>query len=402
CTDGLNESQANALLDALTKKAGESPHFFSWQSYSLKGLINKQTMTKATLLAFDKEITFSLRMVLLQAFSKSALSNEHLERFTQLIFDTSECYAIRSKALKILPEYTNQAHWELHIQELLQMEDNDSLRLASDYIQQVNFDINDDLTAKVLIEYAQSNDNSVLKLAPITEDIPLERVTNLLNILSKTLPNTELENTRYGQGKTEISELVCGLILRLIEQNKPSAAQIWHWLSSTTPNFESYSFSCSGELSKVLHNSTLKQEIQLLVYSTEKDNLIPYAINYCLHTAFPPLRFDEEDIIALLERSPAPTIDWKGFIELCRHDEDQGQSVRAAAQNFAQTSEDQIWLKTLATPQLTEWEIRQEKKKELDDHDRARKIAQDKEEFLQHIEELRNGVFNWIYDPARA
>lgn len=400
--DNLSPNQSNILLDALIKLANDNPNFTGWKSYSTKGLINQKSSARALSLISNKSTPFSLRILLLKAFQDSPLAESYDQLFNNLSFDTSEYFAIRSAALNILANIRNKEHWPALVKKLMGLEDNDSLRLAEEFINTINFEnIDDELIVHLTIKYAQSHDNTALKFYSLAKTLPIERISNILDHFSKKLP--ALGEWYERSGHNEIADLVCTLLCRLIEKEDIHSEKMWYWLISIQPQTQSRGD--SEKLTQLIEEKSLRSSIHLFAFLSEPATNIRKQ-NHLLWNSFPALAANESDVISLLDHlSPLNTHDtrWQELLLLCYHKNEHGKKVREAAQEFAkQYYGDLTWLNELANPPLTEWEEAQTLRIELDEAKKAARHKQHREEYSANIQELIKGEFSWLVNPARA
>jgi hypothetical protein len=402
-TDNLSPNQSNILLDALIKLANDNPNFTRWKSYSTKGLINQKSSARALSLISNKSTSFSLRILLLEAFQNLPLAEPHDLLFNNLSFDTSEYFAIRSAALNILAHGKNKEHWSDLAKKLMDLEDNDSLRLAEEFINTINFEsIDDELIVNLTIKYAQSHDNTALKFYSLAKNLPIERISNILDRFSEKLP--ALGEWYERSGHDEIADLACTLLCRLIEKEEEIYPEkMWYWLTSIQPQTQSHKN--SEKLTQLIEENKLRVSFHLFAFLSEPNTNIREQ-SRLLQRSFPALDVNENDIITLLGHlNPFDKNDtrWRELLQRCYHNGERGEKVREAAQKFAKQHYGNLtWLNELANPPLPEWEEAQTLRTELNEAKKAARHKLHREEFSVNIQELKNGEPSWLINPAQA
>lgn len=401
-TDNLSPSQSNLLLDALIKLANDNSNFTGWKSYSTKGLINQQSAEKSLSLIADKSTPFALRILLLEAFQDSPLAENHDKLFNNLSFDTSEYFAIRNAALNIFAHIRNKGHWADLANKLIGLKDNDSLRLAEEFINTIDFEnIDDELIVNLTIKYAQSRNNTVSKFYLLSKNFPVRRIPNILDQLSEKLPS--LGEWYERSGHDDMADLVCTLLCRLIEKEDICPEKMWYWLTSTQPQTQGHRN--SEKLALLIEEKNLRTRLHLFAFLSESNTNIREQ-SRLLQRSFPALAVNENDIVTLLGHlNPIDKTDtrWRDLLELCYHNGEYGKKVREATHEFAkQHYGDLTWLNERATPAPTEWEIAQTLKTEQKEAKKAAHHKQHREEFSANIQEIKKGDFSWLINPARA
>ncbi|WP_111637973.1 NACHT domain-containing protein [Marinomonas shanghaiensis] len=401
-TDNLSPNQSNILLDALIKLANDNPNFTGWKSYSAKGLINQKSAEKSLSLIAYKSTPFALRILLLEAFQDSPLAESYDQLFNNLSFDTSEYFAIRSAALNLLANIRNKENWLNIAKNLADLEDNDSLRLAEEFINTINFEsIDDELIVNLTIKYAQSHDNTALKFYSLARNLPIERISNTLDQFSEKL--STLGEWYERSGHDDMADLVCTLLCRLIAKGEIYLEKMWYWLTSIQPQTQSRRD--SEKLTLLIEEKSLRTSIHVFAFLSKPNTNIREQSRLLQHS-FPALGVNENDVITLLGHlNPFDKNDtrWRDLLLLCYHNGVSGEKVREAAQEFAkQYYGDLTWLNELANPPLTEWEETQTLRIELDEAKKAARHKQHREEYSEKIQELIKGEFSWLVNPARA
>ena len=401
-TDNLSPNQSNLLLDELIKLANDNPNFTGWKSYSAKGLINQQSAEKSLSLIADKSTPFALRILLLEAFQDSPLAESYDQLFNNLSSDTSEYFAIRSAALDVLANIRNKGHWADLAKKLIGLKDNDSLRLAEEFINTINFEnIDDELIVDLTIKYAQSRNNTVSKFYSLSKNFPVRRIPNILDQLSEKLPS--LGEWYERSGHDDMADLVCTLLCRLIEKEDICPEKMWYWLTSIQPQTQSHRN--SENLTLLIKENKLRANFHLFAFLSEPNTNIREQ-SRLLQRSFPALDVNENDIVTLLGHlNPIDKSDtrWRDLLQLCYHKNEHGEKVRAAAQEFAKKHYGNLtWLNELANPPLEGWEIEQKQQEAQDRIEKIELHKQHREEYSKNIKKMLNGDPNWLANPATA
>ncbi|WP_340680719.1 hypothetical protein [Paraglaciecola sp.] len=251
-TDSLSIAQSKTLFASLTSLAEENPEFLERKPYSAQGLIKPQLLPEILIYIFNKNNSFSLRILLIEAFQYQPIASSYEQEFNQLLIDTGHYFAIRNATSKVLSEITDVDKWESIAKTLYELGDNDSLRLAEEFINEVKFEgINDDFIANLVIKFAMSSDNYVAKFYLMGRNLPIERIANILDTLSAQIPAAE--NRFETTANVDISELTCTLIYRLLNESQVSSKTLWYWLRKIKPRTHQLN-DAESKLAKLINN----------------------------------------------------------------------------------------------------------------------------------------------------
>tara|TARA_R110000751_G_scaffold307911_1_gene435141 strand:+ start:64848 stop:68807 length:3960 start_codon:yes stop_codon:yes gene_type:complete len=402
-TDSLSLIQAKTLLSTLTYLAEENPDFLERKSYFAQGLIKPQLLSEIFALIFNKNKSCSLRVLLIAAFQGQPIATSYEREFNQLLMNPRHYSAIRNEASKVLSEITNEDKWESIVKALYDLGDNDSLRLAEKFINEVKFEgISDDLITNLVIKYAESSDNYVVKFYSMGSNLPIERISNILNMFSTKSPPAK--NRFEPIANDDISELVCNLAYRLLNENGVGPETLWYWLSTIKPQTHQLS-GAEGNLGQLMDSLGLCQQIQQLVLLSENTSDIRNKYSE-LQSVCPVLALNEDNIINLLQHlNPEDTTDtrWKDILGLCYHNKEHGLRARLAAEKFAKRhSNGLVWLGALANPLPNKWEVELAERVKKAQIRKKEKFDEHRNSYLLKIDDIRIGKTKWLVQPTLA
>jgi len=403
--DNLTIDQAKILLSSMGNLAENNPLFSARNAYSIRAFTAPVILNQIKEILGQSEIPFSFRIFITDAIKENQFPIDFLEFLRNLVIDLNIEFAIRKSAGEALAIQKHPIEWPKIFHTLAQLNDSSSARLAIELLQHTGYDkADDELIAKLAFSYLKIGDDVVGPLWFLQKDLPQQQVEHVLNVFVAQIKS--LDNDRDLNIKNEAKNFACHLILRVLENSKVSAEKIWGWLEPFN-NVYGYQDESIKNLAAFLSNHPqLRQAIQhvvLLDLPSEK-NIWQKAMY--LSRCFQGLALAREDVLVLLQQlylaNPSDNR-WKELVELVHHDGEVGKDVRDAALPFTINDPDaKQWLKQIAVRQLADWEIQDIKLNKQ--REKKRKTAQAKNQlfYLQNLEQLRQGEYGMILDPAKA
>jgi hypothetical protein len=422
--ESLSEAQAKRILKGLRDLAAFDPNFRKdwWQRLSFKGLAKIVLKNEIRDIVLDIKQPFDLRSLVLDALIGSELAVELWAELEQILFDQNRTYHERHGAATALKEAENLAMaWPQAVEHLIAMADKDSTRLALELLNVVGFDkFSDELVANAIV-----NDAGLLEPDPtwhhrsqstnlyfLARAIPVERVNGVLDALTGVLLPIDNQDEWWRGGHcewpSEFGGLVDNLILRQLEHDSKTVSpeQLWSWVR-TLQTESHYRPDGREKIQKILREDTrLRRGVQrLALFSDGVGNQCWQSI-WRLRSLSEGLDLTEEDariyLAEIVERSdPIESECWKDLVSFFRNDQGVPADIKRLARPYTQGNKELLeWL--TQKPKADAWERKRKRRALAQKRSKEKAFAKARGTYLLHIEEMRQGEFRWIFDPARA
>lgn len=402
--DNLTIDQAGILLGSVANLAENNPQFYNWNTYNIRAFTAPVILNQIKEILSQTGTPFSFRIFLADAIKESQLPVDFSEMLKNLVIDPNVEFAIRKSVGEALAIQKYSIDWPDIFHSLAQLNDELSVRLAIELLQDTGYDKADDaLIANLAFSYLELGVNVLGPLWFLQESLPQQQLENVLNLFVTRIKSLDEDSNL--DIKNEAKNFACHLILRILEKNKVSAEKVWGWFEPFD-NVFGYPDESTKNLAAFLSNhQQIRQAIQhivLLDLPSEKD--IWQKAMYLSHCS-PGLAVALEDVIALLQQlylSNPKDDRWKELVQLIRHDGEVGKEVREAALPFITNDPDaKQWLKQISVRKLADWELRNIKLQKQQEKNRATSKAEHRSFYLQNIEQLRQGMYGVIIKLAK-
>ena len=135
----LSLEAARELLDGLKKLSKEDPYFRSedWGRHRVSGLMRPELKEEIVGIISTSEQHVQLRTLLLEAMAGAVLASELVEVLDEIMVDPDRCYDERAAAADAIRSANEHDDWEAIVIRLLKLGDEDSARLACEFIDDV-------------------------------------------------------------------------------------------------------------------------------------------------------------------------------------------------------------------------------------------------------------------------
>jgi len=137
--DRLSPDEARQLLAALHTLSRDNPGFRAWSEYRVAGLVQKALLPEVISVLTGPGVEFGLKMMVLQALKGSELVPDLVPILVRMVRDRSQAFAVRSEASERLAALDAEIDWCAMIDELVVEGTQDSVRLASEVMEEVGF-----------------------------------------------------------------------------------------------------------------------------------------------------------------------------------------------------------------------------------------------------------------------
>lgn len=350
--------------------------------------------------------------MLLHSVSGLPIATILSQTLEEIVLDPEVLYYVRrlaGDALSGLPKKSDE--WARIFSELHDLADESSLRIAIELLPSLGFlgptdnqlvELIVALSGLSICAFPQTGETRLSgALWWVKKWLPENRIEPVLNILADYL-NALLGDDYDRFEDSDAINVVYALTERRLELGKVDPLRLWKWLSSfgDCRDFRDESQKAISDWLK--NNNEARRRIQRFVLLEEADSKTVWMRGWRLSDLLIGLNPDEHDIVELLgcldPSSEALEDRWKDLVRLCPHDEERGECVRDAAAPFATEQEGQEFLERLANPEVPEWQIKQDKR----ENEKQKLWAEHRANFLNHIDELRDGKYCKVVKTAQA
>lgn len=403
--ESLTIDQAGVLLCSLANLAESNPRFYNRNTYNIRAFTAPVILNQIKDILVQTETPFGFRIFLVDALKQSQLSVYFIDFFEKFILDSNTEFAIRKSAGEALAIQKHPIDWQNIFHRLAQLNDESSIRLAIELLQDTGYDkADEELIANLAFSYTEIGDRVVGPLWFLQKYLPQQQVENVLNFFVARIKH--LDRDSDPDIKSEARNFACHLVLRVLEYNNVSAEKVWGWLEPFN-NVYGYQDESTENLATLLSkNHQIRQAIQnivLLDLPSEKyiRQQAIYLSGYSLG-----LTVTQEDVIVLLQQlylaNPSDSR-WKELVQLAHHDGEVGKEVREAALPFTLNDPKAMqWLKQIAVRQLADWELQNIKRQKQQEKNRKTTQTKHRSFYLKNLEQLRQGEFGIILKPSKA
>ncbi|MCR9057380.1 MAG: hypothetical protein NXI02_08600 [Rhodobacteraceae bacterium] len=399
--DTLSPAQGRALLSALLTLSSENPRFRDWSEYLVGGLVQPALLPEVRQVVTNPSVEFGLRLLILQALRASDLVSVLHEELMALLLNTKTAFALRREAGDRLVELGGSAtDWPNVIEKLIGQGSENSVRLASELMNEVGYDRFDDaLVIDTVKAQLNRTEHTVGVFRGLERNLPDHRINTLLDgIVATTISIGDRHSRRLSDA---VTDLAFALLARRLAGTPPDASKLWHWLRPFDSRRGVHREARKAVADVLLANDGLRRAVQRHVFLEleSEENIWQRA----WHMPALGLQPSEDDVLWLLDQLDRSDPRWREIVQLSRHGPDEGARIRAAAKRFMESNpEDQAWLEQLAEPHVPEWQIEQEQQERERKAEREAEWKLHRTEFTIRIEAMRAGDYGGLVNPAKA
>ncbi len=422
--DNLSVKQAEQIISSLRQLAAFDPNFRSdWSdSISLKGLALPQFIDELRAIITDENEPFQLRSLVLEAINRSHVAKALQVDLETILFDNSRTFSERSDAGEAIINIENsEFDWSNALEQLIELGDEDSTRLAVGLLDDIGFDeLSTKLIARVIISEAgilkserkENRHNIIGTFYSLGRKLPVDHIKSVLDELTAiVLPVRDPEKwwgDGYYVGQSEFTQFTYELILRQLENDETivSPQQLWNWMRAL--RFADYSSRDDQKaVEKIIQDNTrLRRGVQrLALFEPGTEEKFFHRLHYMEELSFGFALTDDDARVYLAEvverNNPAERMRWMGFVSYFRSGGLFPKAIQTIARPYAHGDQELIDFLT-KKPKLEEWEIEHRRKLREREQQKDKTKAEARKEFKSHIDEIKSGELRWIFNPARG
>lgn len=400
--DRLSPAEARTMFKALDALSQENPRFRAWSEYRVVGLVQKELLPEVAAVLTRPGVEFGLRMMILQALKGSALVPDLIPILVGVIRDPKAAFAARREASDRLAALDVDTDWSATLDDLIVEETENSIRLASEMMDEVGFDrFTDAQILGVALALLPQSQRTVGVYHGLQRNLPDARIEALLDGLAAAA--MALPKRHAQPGFESISDLANSLIVRRLDLGPVAPERLWTWMRPFTSD-STYQRSARKKLAVALACETdLRRAIQKLVLLDEPGERNVWQRAWRLSGRSPGLSPTEEDAIALLDALGDDDPRWREVVQLATHTPPDGVAVREAAARFtALDMEGAEWLAGLVDPPQPEWQLKEEKRQREQREKREAQWAEHRRHYGKILGDLKAGHFGSVIQPAKA
>lgn len=404
--DTLPPNHARWLLEALRHLADSNPYFYDWGSPPARGLFQPGLIDDIRQAIVSPDTPFSLRLFLAKAIKGTPAASSLAMDVRDLVLDPKATFAIRSAIGDALTGFLQDLdEWRDIIRKLRDFGDELSTRLAIELLDEIGYHVADDaVISSLAMSHAVTENRTVGVLYPLEKNLPLDRIEGVLDHFVEAVRALGEPHRRH-EDKV-LTDFAYNLIVRRLAAGAVIPDRLWAWLEPFDAS-SGYQQEVRKQLDELLRsNDHLRRSIQRqrILEADDEKNMWQRAYRMCRRSSgFDPTT---EDVIELLQHlDPDDRADerWRQVVQLVRHDKDLGAGVRLAARRFAAHRSDLLtWLETLVNPPQPEWQIKLAKRERRARAKQATDRAEQRRQYLAHLQQIRAGEFQWVVAPAMA
>ncbi|SDG37920.1 NACHT domain-containing protein [Sulfitobacter delicatus] len=416
-TNDISVEQARALINALYELSERDPRYYDFQeTHSLRGIAKPTLSREIKELIIDQSTPLPLKAMLLHSISGSPVADELAATLEKLLINPDVTFYERRIAGNALVHLQPvEVEWAKILATLHDQADQSSLRLALELLPGIGFSGPSDRQIVELIvafcglsicEYPRNEQGRIGGvLWGLEKRLPEERIEPILNILADYLQALLRDDyDRYGD--SDVFNVIYTLTERRLALGNVESLTLWRWLSCLQGRrgFRDKSQKVISEW--IRENDKARRTILRSVLIEQDEPETVWMRGWRLRDLLDGLYPDEDDIVYLLStlnpRTEASGDRWQDLVRLCSHDQERGLKVREAAIPFATEDEGREFLRKLTDPDIPKWEVEQAKRQRKEKEEKEEQWAEHRASFMKKIDDLREGEYAAIINPAQA
>jgi hypothetical protein len=425
-TDGLSVEQARHLLRALKDLSTDDPYFSSghWGRLSARGLVQSELGEEIRDILIDTDAAAHLRSVLLECLVGSNLSKQLHKDLLEIAREPERVFHERATSVESLAKLEDSTiDWPALAKDLIGLADESSHRLAVQVLTEVGIQHFDDaLIADIVIarsgilskEKREDRHSWVGSFHSLSKKIPNHRINGVLDALAqRILPDHNVEKWWQSDHNWEARRAITTLSEDLIERqlkHDPGAVspqRLWDWLRALVYE-NGHPRDDHTAIAEFLRcHDDLRRGVQrLALFGPGATNKLPRAFH--LGRLSIGLQIQDSDTLTFLReiafrKDPSDRDMWRAFVNQFRTAQGVREDVQVVARPYAGEDSELIEFLTSNRKNPLEEEERKFKRQQRERERREEETrTRIRKEYSEHIDEVRAGVFRWVYDPARA
>jgi hypothetical protein len=419
----LDDTAADYLLSQLLELSVENPDFRQRdrsESHSARGLARPALMNRIENLILNTETAWQLRWLLIEALNGYKFGHSTAEILIKIIMSPSRVFRERHDAIASVFQCRNRDFWLQITASLRDLGDEDSTRLAVTIIKLLNCDVEADLLlTSVLADLGffvcavpqRSDDraNAVQAHSTIAARIPTHR---LMAVLDSAVAFAGLVGKGDSWPKWEWASFCERLLVRMVAEldlGQIAVSRLWGWLGllqsarSSRPTGQEIQAQLTAGLLQV--RPALQAYAAFEAQGFSKDWFLPQALSQrCVG-------IEPGDILSFIARHfNEPSNDarrqevWR-ILMRGSHGQDKklDSLIREAGASFCGADGSlQAELAQFENPVPADWEVEDQERRERFLLKEQERFAKHRQEFLEHIHEIKLGNLDWILGPVQA
>ncbi len=405
-TSQFTLEQARIFLQAIKHLSENNPKFRDWRTLTARGIIQPDLLGELWCIINQADNPYGLRLLMLESFKGAKATTALKQKLADFICDSQNFYGLRSEAVNALLDILKVQEWKDIITHLELHNFEDSNRLALNIINLVGYpSFDNEMMARIVCAYSAQDERMVGKFNSLERNLPITQIANFLDKLIQAAQSNEFES--HSDGKNDLADLSYHLISRYIDTEQLDAQQLWRWLE---PFHNQHFYHNRGRETlhnHLVNNNALRQSVQKLVLIDENNDWNLWQRYQRLQYCSAGFTCSETDVIALLNTFNPHNLDdnlWRDIVQLVPHDNEKGSAVRTTARSFFEDYPDQLqWIDQLTQPRPPQqWEIEQAEWERKNTEEQEKELTTARQWYAENIEQLRQGEFSVIINPAKA
>ena len=414
-------SQARSLLRELAKLNEVDPYFRAedWGHHPAGGLLKTELQAEILAIITVPEKHTHLALLLLGAIEASSLTPALVPDLTTIAFDRARYFAERSAATDALRAANALGDLETFVRRLLAFGDEDSIRLASELLQDVGIgSVSAELAVQTLLAHIgltvrpiggedEDRTSSGYVGSKTFAAMEAHKVGEILDLLAEYA--APLMRGAAHAAKSGVADIVRMAAVRVLESGASvSAERVWRWVGWVRGE-EGYGHETTSRLAALIADRPdLRRGLQALVLLTPSEEL--HMSSYRLMRTGLGLQPDDGDVIALLEEydqrrgnAPVDLATLGELVRLARYKEGLAKNVRTVASSIA--GNDALFAAQLdewSKPIVYDYEAKQTARVAEEETRRQAIYETVRTEQAARAAEVAAGDIHLLYQPAKA
>jgi len=414
-------SLARKLLQALARLSAQDPYFRAedWAQHPAAGLIKSELKDEILAIISTPEKHAHLTMLIVEAMAGTALTDELRPELTAMMFDQARYFAERSRAADALRRIDAINDPATTIERLLNLGDEDSLRLAWEvahdiglaklpmltvvrsFLAYIGVTVSDTDRSEDRLDLAHLSDESV-------DALDLAQLGELLDLVSD-FARPLFEASKHS-ARAQVADLILMAALRALSLDPSmSAPDIWRRVG-WVPHTEGYKRETRAALAAWFESHPeVRRAVQVYVMLDAGLKRLREGQGKLFFAGL-DLNLSSDDVVALLaetkRRHPGAPIDLAVLEELILLDRGNAgisTEVRSAAERLADGSATFLAkLEEWSKPVVYDWQKKQAENAAKEAARREAIYQVRRADLTAKLDDVDAGSPNLLYDPAQA